>query len=59
MPSAHNDRMATPPGAPDATGKVSSTHDHRRLLTGLTLGAVVVLWVATTAFLWRDRQFTL
>ena len=59
MPSAHNDRMATPPIAPDASGSAPSTHDHRRLLTVLTLGAVVILWAGTAAFLWRDRQLTL
>lgn len=59
MPSAHNDRMATSPIAPDATGSAPSTHDHRRLLTVLTLGAVVILWAGTAAFLWRDRQLTL
>ena len=59
MPSAHHDRMATSPSAPDATGSVPSTHDHRRLLTVLTLGAVAILWAGTAAFLWRDRQLTL
>ena len=59
MPSAHNDRMATPAIAPDASGSAPSTHDHRRLLTVLTLGAVAILWVGTAAFLWRDRQLTL
>ena len=59
MPSAHHDSKATSPSAPDAPGSAPSTHDHRRLLTVLTLGAVVILWAGTAAFLWRDRQLTL
>ncbi len=59
MPTPPTDRKRPGPDAPDAPGNTLSSHDQRPLLMVLTVGVIVLLLVATAAFLWRDRHLTL
>ncbi|QCB48086.1 PAS domain-containing protein [Hydrogenophaga sp. PAMC20947] len=59
MPAPPTDRLRSAQGAPDAPWNASPPRDQRWLLVVLMLGTVVLLWVATAAFLWRDRHLTL
>jgi PAS domain S-box-containing protein len=59
MPTPPSDRKRPESSAPDAPWNAPSSHDQRLLLIVLTVGVIVLLLVATAAFLWRDRNLTL